>query len=595
MKKALLVNTFIVSLLFFFGMAVRSADAAMPLPSGSGFYQYSSIENPVLSDDPSLAQPLSVGSVAVGGETLSMRISLHEISGAVDLYFGLYLPILDPVNIYLLDTNNAFGTLAQGLVPFRQNVEGVIDEAIFGDLPVQGLPKGTYQVYLLVTPAGSLESYYFWQTSFFVGGWSITEVEAPIMSAFGERGAFDALLEAFNKGYSLEQIVEGSVSDRLQASGDIIQYGSSNVEATHYPPLDFLVSSGMEKMGELHIQGILTTDELYNKFKNAAKGPGHILYLLLALSSLCFGADEGHDECFSFCLVLFIDVTAPEGCTTNCVPCIKFSDGTTKCPPEKGVIDLTKSFSGLGVTVTGPPSLKVGEAGTWTAAAVNGIEPFTYYFNWGDKSYTESTANAAQHSYSKAGNYNVVVRVDETVSGNDAVSSALPVEVREAAAAAFPYLSVSLMLQWNDSRFSLALVAVKDSLSNLQLGVGEPTVYYGVDAPSYPETRLIPDETGTYIVAAYANGFPLSMMPECRDGQPVQRVDMVNVAFTLTVEETPFNYFPERETNKYEFGETSTRIINDSVIVDPNDSCLDEPHLGYGEVRSITTVTVKRP
>ena len=525
-----------------------------------------------------------------------MRINLHEISGAVDLYFGLYLPILDPVNIYLLDTNNAFGTLAQGLVPFRQNVEGVIDEAIFGDLPVQGLPKGTYQVYLLVTPAGSLKSYYFWQTSFFVGGWSITEVNAPIMSSFGERGGFDAVLDAFNKGYSLQQIVEGSVTDRLQASGDIFQYGSGAMEAPRYPPMDFLVSSGLKKLGELHIQGTLEKGWLYDKFENASAGAVDALTLLMVLAIICdLNEDVGPSECFAEYLTDFIEKTAPEGCTTNCVPCIKFSDGTTKCPPEKGVIDLTKSFSGLGVTVTGPPSLKVGEAGTWTAAAVNGIEPFTYYFYWGDKSYTESTANAAQHSYSEAGNYNVVVRVDETVSGNDAVSSALPVEVREEEAAAFPYLSVSLMLQWNDSQFSLALVAVKDSLSNLQLGVGEPTVYYGVDWPSYPETRLIPDETGTYIVAAYANGFPLSMMPECRDGQPVQRVDKVNVAFTLTVEETPFNYFPERETNKYEFGETSTRIINDSVIVDPNDSCLDEPHLGYGEVRSITTVTVKRP
>ena len=168
-----------------------------------------------------------------------------------------------------------------------------------------------------------------------------------------------------------------------------------------------------------------------------------ILGALLVYSSCCLCSNDP-SACFARVFVNIIEWTTPVGCTTNCVPCIKFSDGTTECPPEKGAIDLTKSFSGLGVTVTGPPSLKVGEAGTWTAAAVNGIEPFTYYFYWGDKSNTESTANAAQHSYSKAGNYNVVVRVDETVSGNDALSSALPVEV-----ISLPYTSCSCILEVN--------------------------------------------------------------------------------------------------------------------------------------------------
>lgn len=88
--------------------------------------------------------------------------------------------------------------------------------------------------------------------------------------------------------------------------------------------------------------------------------------------------------------------------------------------------------SSLGVTLSGPTSLAIGAQGTWTATITNGVGPYGYTFYWGDESYTESTANAAQHSYSKAGNYNVVVRVDETVSDNDALSSALPVEVKDA-------------------------------------------------------------------------------------------------------------------------------------------------------------------
>ena len=60
MKKSRAVNAFILSLLIFLSMPAESADAAMPLPAESGIYQYFSIENPVLSDDPSLAKPVSV-------------------------------------------------------------------------------------------------------------------------------------------------------------------------------------------------------------------------------------------------------------------------------------------------------------------------------------------------------------------------------------------------------------------------------------------------------------------------------------------------------------------------------------------------------
>ena len=43
---------------------------------------------------------------------------------------------------------------------------GPINEVLENNLPVSQLAPGTYTLYLLATPAGSLANFYLWQTSF---------------------------------------------------------------------------------------------------------------------------------------------------------------------------------------------------------------------------------------------------------------------------------------------------------------------------------------------------------------------------------------------------------------------------------------------
>jgi glutamine cyclotransferase len=135
-------------------------------PSSQQSFSYPPVAYPVMNIDPSQAKPIGVGSVAESGDTLSVAVQLAAFSEPVDLYFGLYVPSLDPNNIYIVKQDNSFQTVAQGLVPWRKNVTTATSESLFGDIPVSSLPPGQYTLYLLATPAGSLNSYYLWSTSF---------------------------------------------------------------------------------------------------------------------------------------------------------------------------------------------------------------------------------------------------------------------------------------------------------------------------------------------------------------------------------------------------------------------------------------------
>ena len=97
-----------------------------------------------------------------------MEIGIFEFKAPVDIYLALFVPGLDPFNIYLIRPDLGIQPLAAGLTPWKANVTGPIDTAFFGDIPAAWLPPATYYLGILVTPAGNLLSHYFWVTSFIV-------------------------------------------------------------------------------------------------------------------------------------------------------------------------------------------------------------------------------------------------------------------------------------------------------------------------------------------------------------------------------------------------------------------------------------------
>ncbi len=150
-----------------------SAAAGMPVPSSGPQVFISCAEvSPSLNADPSLANPIGVGTVAVGGNIFDLKVGLDPFQAPVDIYFALKANSGDAAArlkdyLYFMTTDNQLQTQ---FVAWKTDVTNV-SEDVTGDVPVSSLPIGTYTAYLLVVPsgavsAGDLNNYYLWQAPF---------------------------------------------------------------------------------------------------------------------------------------------------------------------------------------------------------------------------------------------------------------------------------------------------------------------------------------------------------------------------------------------------------------------------------------------
>ncbi len=166
--------------------------SVIPYPAGQQSFAYDPVDSPVKHINPADAKPVGIGQFASGsGDTLTVRVSLEQFVGAVDIY-GAYTVSTDPAHAYLLNPDSATFTqfmvtdineaLIKGIPPpeaqpWRSFVTFPIDEVIV-NMQVSSLTSGTYTLYLLVTKtefviipgdqAESLHDYYLWSTSFVV-------------------------------------------------------------------------------------------------------------------------------------------------------------------------------------------------------------------------------------------------------------------------------------------------------------------------------------------------------------------------------------------------------------------------------------------
>jgi streptogramin lyase len=218
---------------WFDDVRVSSSEAlsgAMQVPDGqTAFPPYVPAAAPVINSDPSQAKPIGVGSVASAGDTLSLQVGLPQFSGPVDVYFGIFAPSIDPNNVYLLKSDDTLQPLSGGLLPWQSNISGNINDSLFGNIPISSLPPGTYTFYLVVAPAGSLNSFYLWSTSITVGG-SIG-ANAPYISALvlKKTGASDLLRATVCTDSSCGTPITDAI---ITVNGTPLLYNGTHYEAT---------------------------------------------------------------------------------------------------------------------------------------------------------------------------------------------------------------------------------------------------------------------------------------------------------------------------------------------------------------------------
>jgi len=152
-------------------ITVNAASSTIPLPTMPQRFSFPPIGSPVLSPDPSQARPVGIGALATGGSDLTVTVGLEQFAGQVDIYFLIYIPSFDPLNIYQFAQAGVAQTVCAGFAPWMPASMGPVSADLFGTIPASSLPPGDYLLELLVTPAGdrSLSKYYLWATEFTVG------------------------------------------------------------------------------------------------------------------------------------------------------------------------------------------------------------------------------------------------------------------------------------------------------------------------------------------------------------------------------------------------------------------------------------------
>jgi hypothetical protein len=138
--------------------------SSSPLPANGYIFSYDPVSTPAFGFDPATSEPVGLGPVADGGDTLDLSVDFSYPS-PVDLYLALFAPSLSQ-DLFLIGPGPSLQPISQGLIKWKENISGPVEETVFSGIPLAALPGGTYFFYLLATPPNSTASYYLWETRF---------------------------------------------------------------------------------------------------------------------------------------------------------------------------------------------------------------------------------------------------------------------------------------------------------------------------------------------------------------------------------------------------------------------------------------------
>ncbi|RLA24227.1 MAG: hypothetical protein DRQ62_05215, partial [Gammaproteobacteria bacterium] len=149
------------------GSDISTADNnTLKIPTSQKFFTpYKALATTRVSNNAASSQPISVGGAATQDGDFHLQIRTGNFNKPMDAYLGIKAVPLLPDNIYLLDANGTLHPYTDKLIPWKTSVTG-IDESLFGAIPLNSLPAGSYTFYLLLVPAGSnnplQDKFYLW-------------------------------------------------------------------------------------------------------------------------------------------------------------------------------------------------------------------------------------------------------------------------------------------------------------------------------------------------------------------------------------------------------------------------------------------------
>jgi plastocyanin len=154
--------------------------ATMALPQSQVVFTPAPSSAPVLNTDPALANPIGLGSVAAGGDTLDIRIGTTGFSGSAEVYFAVSSPQVLGNEIFLYSGGMFVAFSSAGIVPWIASTTEPLDQDLFGAIPVSSLPSGDYTLFFAVAPAGtSLATFFYLWSAVFTIPWAFRRISLP--------------------------------------------------------------------------------------------------------------------------------------------------------------------------------------------------------------------------------------------------------------------------------------------------------------------------------------------------------------------------------------------------------------------------------
>ncbi|HJW30926.1 MAG TPA: hypothetical protein VJ508_16960, partial [Saprospiraceae bacterium] len=140
----------------------------MQMPTGQQLFEYGGTTDPVMGTDISTIMPIGVGTVAMGGNMITVHAAIGQFTNPMDMYLTVYAPAIDPFDVFVMHPDGNFWPVSAGFEPWMAGVN-TLDQTPITDMPTSDLPKGTYTVGLMATPTGgNMSTYYMWTTHFVV-------------------------------------------------------------------------------------------------------------------------------------------------------------------------------------------------------------------------------------------------------------------------------------------------------------------------------------------------------------------------------------------------------------------------------------------
>src|ERR1700690_1758206 len=149
---------------------VPPVSQTIPVPTSEQIFSFDAVVSPALNTDPALAEPIGVGPVALGGNTLDVKVNIGPFAGPVDVSLVIYAPAIVSDDLYFIGPDNKLKKLSDAITAEEQTLISTEQSQSSDNGDDSKEPAQAHQA---ITPMKKFSELILWKTN-------VTEVNESI-------------------------------------------------------------------------------------------------------------------------------------------------------------------------------------------------------------------------------------------------------------------------------------------------------------------------------------------------------------------------------------------------------------------------------